>query len=214
MAVRQWPRAVRYGRAIARLPFVRMVAISGALAMDNAADQTDIDYFIVTETGRLWSARAQTIALVRLVAVTGDVLCPNYFVADNMLSFSERNLFTAHEIVQMVPVSGRDVYRRLRELNPWTASFLPNAAGPPRVWWDPDIRPGWLQTFAERAGATTLGSRLERWERSRKMRKFHAASLREPEARFSADVCKGHVDGHGARILAAFAERLAALDLA
>jgi hypothetical protein len=213
-AARVWPRAIRYGRTIARLPFVRMVAVSGALAVDNAHDHADIDYFIVTETGRLWVARAQTIALVRLVALKGDVICPNYFVANSTLTFSERNLFTAHEVAQMVPLSGREVYSLLRELNQWTTAFLPNAAGPPRAWWGAEVRPAWFQTLGERAGRTALAGRLECWEMSRKIRKFHAASLREPEAVFSADVCKGHVDGHGCRILAAFADRLVALDLA
>ena len=32
----------------------------------------------------------------------------------------------------MVPITGLDTYQRLRELNRWTDTFLPNAAGPPR----------------------------------------------------------------------------------
>jgi len=48
-----WPKAVGYGQAIARLPFVQMVAVTGALAMDNADAGDDLDYFIVTESDRL-----------------------------------------------------------------------------------------------------------------------------------------------------------------
>lgn len=212
-AARQWPWAIRYGRVLARLPFVRMVAVTGALAMDNVQDDTDIDYFVVTETGRLWLARAQAITLVRLAALRGDVLCPNYIVAESALTFGEHTLFTAHEVVQMVPLSGADVYRRVRESNEWTASLLPNAQGPPRAWWNVEGRRSWLQRLGEPIGRTNAGARLERWEKERKLRRFHAASALEPEARFTADVCKGHVDGHGSRVLAAYRERLSDLGL-
>jgi hypothetical protein len=35
VASRMWPQAARYAQAIARLPFVRLVALTGALTMDN-----------------------------------------------------------------------------------------------------------------------------------------------------------------------------------
>jgi hypothetical protein len=211
-AAGQWPRAIGYGHALARLPFIRMVAVTGALAMDNVQQHTDIDFLVVTESGRLWLARAGAIALVRLAQRRGDVLCPNYVISDRALTFDERNLFTAHELAQMVPLSGQDVYERLRESNRWTSDFLPNASGPPRAWWAAGRRSR-LQRAGELLGRSRLGGRFERWEMDRKLRKFHAASVHVPEARFSADVCKGHLQGHGARIVAAYADRLAALGL-
>jgi hypothetical protein len=53
-----WPQAVRYAIWLGRLPFVRMVALTGALAMHNAAaDDDDLDYLVVTATNRVWLAR-------------------------------------------------------------------------------------------------------------------------------------------------------------
>ncbi|MDI3339982.1 MAG: hypothetical protein QJR03_05555 [Sphaerobacter sp.] len=210
-AARLWPRAVRYGRAIARLPFVRMVAVTGELAIDSVDQGGDLDYLIVTAPGRLWLCRALVIGIVRLARACGDVVCPNYLLSERALALTDRNLYTAHELTQMVPLSGLAVYERMRRLNGWTARFLPNAAGPPSLM-TPDLADdGGLRALTELPLRTPVGERLERWERERKIRRLSQASGPGAEAEFTADWCKGHIDGHGRRTLAAYAARLRAL---
>ncbi|MDO8673306.1 MAG: hypothetical protein Q7O66_18015 [Dehalococcoidia bacterium] len=237
-AIGMWQRARRYGSVITRLPFVRMVGVTGALAVDNVESDTDIDFLIVTESGRLWLCRAFVVALVRLAAFLGDDLCPNYFLTERALILPERSLFTAHELAQMVPLSGLATYRRMRQLNAWVLDFLPNAFGQTRTGQNSlslrhkDVAPvfgNWrsARRLSEVALATRGGTWLEHWEMERKIRKFGAqsktfqafsssseATLREDqEVSFCADRCKGHFQPHGQRILEAFAERLQSLDL-
>jgi hypothetical protein len=225
-AERLWPRARRYGRMLCRLPFVRMVAVTGALAVDNVEPDADLDYLVVTRHGRLWLCRAMAILLVRLAALNGDVLCPNYFLSENALTFDDHNLYTAHELTQMVPLARMDIYHRIRQLNLWTASYLPNAGGPPDRAFDGENRitrdstPTGLQLAAETIlFAPPIGSRLERWEMNRKIRKFSANGTPahqksgSSETSFCQDWCKGHFDGHGQRTLAAFQERLSQLEI-
>src|SRR5687768_1562392 len=85
IADEMWPAAVRYGRIIGRLPFVRMVGITGALAADNVERDADIDYLVVTAAGRVWLCRAAVIALVRWAGRRGVSMCPNYFLSEEAL---------------------------------------------------------------------------------------------------------------------------------
>jgi hypothetical protein len=195
---------------MSNLPFVRMIAVTGGLAMDNMADG-DIDYLVVTEPGRLWLCRALIVGLVRLAAVKGTELCPNYFLSERALELTERNLFTAHEVAQMVPIAGMETYARLRELNRWTDTFLPNAAGAPRRL--APVEPSRRRTrrIVERTLRSRVCTPLERWEMSRKIRKLVNRGNGHVEAAFGPDWCKGHFGDHGQVTLARYAERLRAL---
>lgn len=212
-AAHLWPVAVRYGEAIAHLPFVRMVAVTGALAVDNSDADDDIDYLIVTAPGRLWLCRAMIIRfVVRPAARRGVTLCPNYLLSERALARFEHDLFTAHEIVQMVPVSGYDVYERICRLNGWAARFLPNAYGLPRCI-DGDRLParGWTRRL-ETVLQSPAGGWLEHWEMRRKVRRFDRQCQDETEASFSGDWCKGHFESHGHLVREALLRRLEALE--
>jgi len=210
-----WPRAMHYARLIAGLPFVRMVAVTGELAMDNVDVGSDIDFFIVTESGRVWSSRLLAVAVARYARPRGDVVCPNYLLAANALELTERNLYSAHEVAQMVPVYGLAVYDELRAQNGWVLDFLPNAAGPPEARRERVAGTrlaGAVRPIAEAVLRTPIGAGIERSEMRRKIRKLERERAPTAEVTFSADRCKGHFDSHGERILAAFVERWGAIE--
>jgi len=202
-----WPIALRHGRLIAALPFVRMVAVTGSLAVDNAEANADIDYLVVTEIGRLWLSRAMVILVVRHAARRGVKLCPNYFVTERALLFSEHNLYTAWEVAQMVPIFGLETYERMRKLNSWVYDYLPNANGIPRRVEIPQNSVSNIMRRARDLTESTLrlqpGGWLEQWEMRRKVRRFSDRSG-GAESSFSSDWCKGHFDSHGQQTMETF----------
>src|SRR5512139_2012625 len=101
---RLWRRARRFVRVLRAVPFVRMIAITGSLAMKNSAAHDDIDVLIVTAPDRVWLTRALAIALVYAGKLCGDTLCPNYVISERALALDRRTLFVAHEFAQMAPV--------------------------------------------------------------------------------------------------------------
>jgi hypothetical protein len=207
-----WPRALRWARALAALPFVRMVAVTGALAVENVDPGADIDYLVVVAAGRVWVCRALVTAIARLASLRGAALCPNYLLSVDALAIPLRNLYTAHELLQMVPVAGEATYSRMLEANRWTAAFLPNVhpSRPPGE--GPGPVGGALARLAETALRGRLGNalelRLRRLQTGRLRRKIAAGRLGGREASFGADGYKGHFDAHGARITEAWTARV------
>ncbi len=208
-ALGQKRRARCYALLLGYFPFVRMVALTGALAMENARDD-DIDLFIVAAEGHLWTVRAAAVALVRLARLAGDQVCPNFLVTENRLAVSEENLYSAHEIVQMIPLYGFDVYERFRDLNNWALHYMPNAYQERRVRAESIKWPGiWFKALGERLLGTRPGLSFERWEMSRKIKKLYAlVPPNADEVEFSAEACCGFTSGHGGRALAEFEARI------
>jgi hypothetical protein len=207
---RLWPVAQRYGRWIGRLPFTRLVGVTGALAMNNAGPDDDIDLFILVRPGRLWLCRLFVIAIVKIAARRGWVLCPNFLLSTDHLVLTERNLYIAHEVVQMVPLKPSRWHQEFLEANAWVRQFLPNAYEERLQQRPPSATPRLAVGPAEWLLATRLFSPLERWEMKRKIRRLSARLEREGGSTgFSPYECRGHFAGHDARVLAAYRERLA-----
>ncbi|HVU10239.1 MAG TPA: hypothetical protein VHD90_03135 [Phototrophicaceae bacterium] len=212
-----WPLALHYGQWLARLPFVRMVALTGALAVRNASDDDDdLDYVLVTAAGRVWLARAFAIVLVRLAELRGVVVCPNYVLAETALEQPKRDLFMAHEVAQMVPIYGLSLYRAMRACNPWVEDYLPNASDAFYVEQERLPGSGWdrLKRVIEWALGGRIGAALEGWEYRRKLRRF-AGELRAPHSAALLDDqhVKGHFNDHGYPVLRQYEDRLRRYDL-
>jgi hypothetical protein len=216
IAAQLWPLARRYAAALAILPFVRMVALTGALAMRNpVSTDDDLDYLIVTRPGRVWLARLATVVLVRAVRLTGTVICPNFVLAEDALAQNRRDVYIAHEVAQAVPFFGGALYDRLRAENRWADAHLPNAEGAPH--------PGEIRGLG-RAGSGVkralewmlggkVGDRIEAWEKARKMRRFESMRQAESAARVDDSQVKGHFNDHGGSVLAQYRRRLTAYGL-
>ncbi len=118
----------RFARRIKCFPFVESVAISGSLSKYYADHEADIDYFIVTKKNRLWIARTLLHAYKKLTFLRGyeHFYCMNYFVDETALEIPDKNIYTAIEIVTLIPVFNSKIILNLKQQNPWLFQFLPN----------------------------------------------------------------------------------------
>ncbi len=208
---RLWRKARFFVRILGNLPFVRMVAVTGALAMDNSNDRDDVDMLIVTAASRVWLARALAVMVVYAGNLTPNTLCPNYVISEEALSLEPRTIYVAHEFVQMVPLYGYAVHEKIRSANPWISRILPNAGRPLHA--EPEYRPGRMVSALKRLLEWLLsgvfGDRLEAWEMRRKIRKFAPRTAGSGSGVIlDKNQVKGHFDDHGARICSQYQRRL------
>jgi hypothetical protein len=207
-----WPLARRYGIWLARLPFVRMVALTGALAVRNAASgDDDLDYMIVTAPHRVWLARAFAVVLVRLGRLQGVEICPNYLLAETALEQERHDIFIAHEVAQMVPLYGHALYHKLRAENSWVRQYLPNADGVFHAESEGSIGTIWafIKRLLENVFTGRIGNILENWEYRRKLRRFnHDMQKPHSSAKLDSEQVKGHFNDHGHPVLQKYYQRL------
>ena len=125
-ATRILPRAHQIGRFIGQFPFVRSVLISGSLSKQVMTPDSDVDFFIVTDPGRLWLARTLLIIFKKVFLLNSHrYFCVNYFVDTDHLEIAEKNLFTATESVTLMPVWGREGYLDFCRFNQWAKELYP-----------------------------------------------------------------------------------------
>jgi hypothetical protein len=110
---------------ITRLPFVRMVALSGSLAHLNGDADADLDLFMITSPRRVWTTTVIALALARLGGWRRR-LCLNYVISERALWIAPADLFSANQIVHLRPLVGQRTYESFLEANRFVARFYPN----------------------------------------------------------------------------------------
>jgi hypothetical protein len=110
---------------IRSIPFVRMVALSGSLAHLNGDSDADLDLFVITRPGRVWTVAVSTLVLARVLGWRKR-LCLNYVVSERALMVSPADLFSANQIVHLQPLCGETMYHRFLDANRFVERFYPN----------------------------------------------------------------------------------------
>lgn len=134
----KWAIAERAGRWLAGIPTIQLVGVTGGLAMNNARVSDDIDLFLVVATGTLWVTRMFATILMDMLGLrrhpqdtsVANKVCLNLFMTERATGLPEgdQDCFTAHEVLQMVPLwEQKGIYTRFLRSNRWARAYLPNA---------------------------------------------------------------------------------------
>jgi hypothetical protein len=148
---------------ISKFPFVRAVLASGSLSKGYMDENSDLDFFIITEPSRLWIARTLLVLYKRLFLFNSHkYFCVNYFVDEKHLEIEEQNLFTATELATVIPLYGAKQYENLHRMNGWLKSYFPNYC--PRSTKEvPTAKSSLTKSLLEKMLNTFFGKALEEY---------------------------------------------------
>lgn len=139
ISAKKFEIARKVGKILKFIPSIKMVAVTGALAMGNAEGESDIDLMMVSKSGTLWATRLITLLFLDLLGIPRrkygdrnqkDKLCLNIWLDETSLSWprNDRNIYSAHEICQVRPLVDKNkTYDRFIYNNRWVKEFWPNA---------------------------------------------------------------------------------------
>lgn len=190
-------KIARYSaKIIGILPSVKMVGITGSLAMENAVEDSDIDIIIFTKKGTLWTTRAFVYLFICLFKIKlrrprnknqRDALCLNMWLDESDLIWRKdnRNLYTAHEIAQIVPLVNKDgTHEKFLYKNKWILNYWPNAVEKKYIVYSKsyigkdqyttyNILNTWLENICFRIQYKYMESKITREQVSRTRALFH-----------------------------------------
>lgn len=135
LAQAKWKILQRVVRLMVYVPFVRMIAGSGSLALYNTTATSDLDVFVVARRGRIWTTR---LLLLMLTQLTGrrrkhwdrqapDKICLNHYVTDDALLIAPqiRTVYTAMVYTHLVPLYGHRTWQAFTAANAvWLKRFI------------------------------------------------------------------------------------------
>lgn len=122
-------------KKLEKIPWIKMVAITGSLAAYNPGQEDDVDILVITEPKRLWITRLLLVLYLKswnLYRTDEDFqgkICPNILISQDSMSWpkEKRNYYIASEIVRIQPIiNNNETYLQFLNQNDWIKEYFPN----------------------------------------------------------------------------------------
>lgn len=192
-------RAAKFVRCV---PFLRAIFVCNTVASGTAQDASDIDFFIIAGSRRVWLVRFFTNIILRLFGLrtygsrNRDKICLSFFVDDDNLNLEKlkaipEDIHFIYWIAQMTPIyDPRNYYKRFMSANYWIKNYLPNlptGAGCLNLVGSGKIAPIWKKVW-ETIWQGVYGDLLEKQAHEIQMQKMKLSVKEKVDLKDSAIV--------------------------
>jgi predicted nucleotidyltransferase len=131
----KWKIVRRAAPFLAMVPFVKALAGSGSLALDNTKNSSDLDILVIVDSGRIWTARLFLLCMTQVLgrrrkyyaSSAPDMLCLNHYLSSSSLKVSRdiQNICMAMQYAMLVPIFQDGGLRTFLQRNSgWMNSYV------------------------------------------------------------------------------------------
>ncbi|MBU4421599.1 hypothetical protein L6259_02320 [Candidatus Parcubacteria bacterium] len=136
ISLKKMERAKKVAKIFSRFPFIRFIGVCNSLGYMNAEDKSDIDFFIIAESGRLWTARFLTASFLKIFNMrpkngeNKDKICLSFFISKDFLDISKIALsdgdpYLFHWMLWLTPLYDSGIYQKFLKENIWIKKYFP-----------------------------------------------------------------------------------------
>jgi hypothetical protein len=173
---------------------------------------SDIDFFIITQTGRLWLCRA-FLTIFKKIFLLGSRrnFCLNYFIDSKSLEIPDKNIFTATEIAFLLPMYNYPLYLQFLQANTWYRREYPNFKERPE---DNIIKKARFGKVIEYILNNRLGDKLDQWSFNIITKYWHKKFRHFNEQQFAIslrslkNVSKHHPNDYQPSVLTQYSQKI------
>ncbi|OGF23306.1 hypothetical protein A2Y83_00605 [Candidatus Falkowbacteria bacterium RBG_13_39_14] len=85
----KYKKALRIIKILKCIPFINMIAVCNSLSYKNSRKENDIDLFIITAAGNIWTTRLMAVGLLKLMRLrpteknTKNKICASFFISED-----------------------------------------------------------------------------------------------------------------------------------
>ncbi len=214
MAKKYYQKAWKYSKIISFFPYVEGIGITGSLSKNYMEKESDIDYFIISKSGRLWVCRTFLVLFKKIFLLNShQYFCINYFIDTDSLEIQDRNIFTATELVFVMPTFNINLYNSWMDANSWTKEYYPNFPKQ-QLFGDIHTKNYRIKTLLEKILNTSLGEQMDtlffkitlrHWKY--KFKEFNDEEF-DLKMRTRKNISKHHPNGYQTKVLNALTEKI------
>lgn len=125
-----WKRAKFAAYLLQAVPFLFFAGVNGSLARSQITPKSDIDFLIAAKSGRLWTCRFATTALVWLIGLKrtnkniAGKICLNRYLTKTNLKIIPETKYHAEDISRTVALYDENTYDSFFYANGWMNKYI------------------------------------------------------------------------------------------
>ncbi len=132
LSEKKYKRIIKVVRFLRIIPFVRMIGVTGRMAMKNAQEKSDLDLFIILEKEHIFTGRILVTLATHILGVRrygkkiANRICLNYFITTGSLKIGTQDIFSSSEYFFILPVFGFACFKKFQKANNWIKKYHKN----------------------------------------------------------------------------------------